>query len=182
MLILSYPIRQSIAFSNTLFSLYGRAIVSSEKEIMFDLSRTKSLTPFGIILLTATIQECQLQGKKPHYRKPDDQNLEHFLNEIGFNKYFGLTRSEPVQDRIEHGHVQLKKETGIAPLFIERITEIFNYHLSISPGVRESLRMSLQEMMTNVVDHSGQNDYYVCAWNYPEKNQIRLLLTHFALI
>ena len=161
MLKLEYPIRQSIAFSNRLFQLYRLAITSRDDQILFDLSRTKSLTPFGIIMLTATIAECLKEKKQCTYRKPVDLKLERFLNNIGFNKYFGLKSTEPLPDRIEAGNVQMSKMTGLSPLFIERITEIFDYHLNMSPGVKGSLSMSLIETMTNVIDHNEVQDYYI---------------------
>lgn len=37
--------------------------------------------------------------------------------------------------------------------------------------------MSLLETMTNVVDHSGVQEYYVCAYYDPRKKQIRLCIT-----
>jgi hypothetical protein len=48
MLTLNYPKKQSVAFSNYLFSLYEEAKETSEEEILFDLSRSELLTPFGI--------------------------------------------------------------------------------------------------------------------------------------
>jgi hypothetical protein len=36
--------------------------------------------------------------------------------------------------------------------------------------------MSLQEAMTNVIDHSGVNDYFVCANSYRDQGLIRLCI------
>jgi anti-sigma regulatory factor (Ser/Thr protein kinase) len=41
--------------------------------------------------------------------------------------------------------------------------------------------MSLQETMTNVIDHSGVQDYYVCCWNYPERKEIRLCIADLGI-
>ena len=54
-------------------------------------------------------------------------------------------------------------------------------HLNLSAGVKGSLRMSLQETMTNVVDHSGETEYYICAYTYPTKGQIRLCIADLGI-
>jgi len=156
---LQYPIRQSIAFSNTMFRLYNQAISSVENEICFDLSRSQRLTPFGIIMLSATVLECQKRGKKCKYNKPVNRRLNDFMTECGFTKFFGLESQKDERDLIRIGRVQLIKANGVDYFLLENITEIVDFHLNISPGVKGSIRMSLQETMTNVVDHSRGNRY-----------------------
>ena len=181
MLALNYPKRQSIDMSRNLFKLYHMAKNTEENDITFNLSRTESLTPFGIIVLTSTISECLKQGKQCTYLEPKDATLKTFLTDTGFTKYFGLNSQSPQWDSIQTGRVQLKKIPGVDPDFIETMTDIFDYHLNISPGVKGSLRMSLIETMINVVDHSEVKDYYVCAWTYPEKRQIRLCIADLGI-
>ncbi len=176
MLELIYPRQQSIARSRSLFNLYDQAIKSDDDHIAFNLSRSKSLTPLGIVLLAATVRECQRQGKRCSYRKPDDEGFHGFLSEIGFHSFFGLNDRGPTADSIKTGTIQLKKIRGIDTMWIENMTEIFDYHLSISRRVKDSLRMSLIEMMTNIVDHSGVDESLVCAWTYPPKAQLRVCI------
>jgi len=181
MLTLTYPKRQSIAFSNTLFRLYQKAITAQDDEICFDLRRSKSLTPFAIIILTSTIFECQRKGKRCKYNEPEHENLKKFLNEIGFNNYFGL-KARPIQQNIiQTTRVQLKKVSGLDALLTENMMGMIEAHLNLSAGVKGSLRMSLQETMTNVVDHSKVTEYYICAYTYPKKGQIRLCIADLGI-
>jgi len=181
MLTLAYPKRQSIALSNILLQFYDLAINSQENDIPFDLNRTESLTPFGIIVLTSTISECLKKGKRCTYIEPRDEDLRNFLSDTGFTRHFGLNNVRPGWDSIRTGRVQLRRIPGLDPDFIETIINIFDYHLNISPGVKGSLRMSLIETMINVVDHSKIKNYYVCAWTYPEKRQIRLCIADLGI-
>lgn len=174
--ILKFPIRQSVAFSNTLFSLYNQAINSQDDEIIFDLSRSEYLTPFGIIMLTSTILACQTQGKKCKYAEPKKKKLQKFMAECGFNYFIGLSSTASRRDLIRTGRVQLIQPKGLDYFIIENLSEIVGFHLNISPGVKASIQMSLQETMTNVVDHSGVERYLVCAYTYPKKEQIRLCI------
>lgn len=182
MLVLDYPRKQSVAFSDTLLELYDLATKTTDQEIYFNLSKTYSLSPLGIIMLTATIYECHRQGKKCKYRNPEDEDLNSFLTKVGFHTHFGLDDlSTPRIDAIRTGAVQLRKTRGLDPMLIETLIEILDYHLKISTGVKGFLQMSLIETMQNVVDHSGVEDYFVCCWNYPEKKQIRLCIADLGI-
>lgn len=182
MITLNYPIRQSIAFSNTLLKLYYLARSTDCEEVTFDLRKTKSITPFGIMLLASTIIECLRSGRKCIYRRPIDSKMQAFFKEIGFNKFFKLKDSD-YNDlyNIESGILQLRKRTGLDTLLIEDLIEIMDYHLVMSSGVKESLKMSLQEAIINVVDHSGVFEYYICCWKYPEKKQLRLCIADLGI-
>jgi hypothetical protein len=159
-----------------LFRLYYTAKTSQDEEITFDLSRSQSLTPFGIIMLTATISECQNQGKLCHYVPPKNQRLRRTLKDSGFDRYFGLNGKNRKPDRISTDRVQLRRIKGLNPLIIEDITEMLDYHLNISRGLKWVLHMSLSETMQNVVDHSGVDDYYVCATYFRRRREIRLCI------
>jgi len=173
---LIYPVRQSIALSNTLFKQYYKAKLSKDNKILFDLTKSESLTPFGIILLTATIVECQSQGKECSLKRPKNRKLQRFLRDIGFNNFFGLKGISLQRNLIETSYLQLRKAEGLDYYIIGILIDLFDHHLNLSSGVKGSLQMSLQETMTNVIDHSGVREYYVCAYAYPEKRQIRLCI------
>lgn len=181
-LTLSYPKRQSIAFSNYLFDLYRQAKTTTADEICFDLTRTESITPFGIIMLTATIAECQNRGKKCKYRRPVKKSAQRFFREVGFNNYFQLldgAHTEP--HNIRTGNIQLSRLTGLNTEIADTITEILAHHLRISEDLKGSLRLSISEAITNVIDHSGVNDYYICCWNYPSLKKIRLCIADLGM-
>lgn len=181
MLTLSFPKRQSIAFSNTIFRLYDQAKKTKEDEVVFDLSRSEFLTPFSTIMLTSTISECIDQGKKCKYVAPKKNSLRSFLKKIGFYGFFGINKSKSKTESITTDRVQLKRANGIDPQLIDQIIIVFDNSLNLSAGVKGSLRMSMQETMTNVIDHSNCNDYYVCAWTYPEKKKIRLCIADLGI-
>lgn len=173
---LPYPKRVSIAFSDTIIRLYNRAKNTIDNEIIFDLSRSESLTPFGVIMLTSTIDECFRRGKKCSYLEPAKVSLKTFLIDIGFHSLFHLNTDDIVPDRMQTGTFQLRRVKGLDALIAETLTEIIGQQVNISPGLNYSLRLSLTELMTNVVDHSGIQDYYVCAYTYPERGQLRLCI------
>ena len=176
MLNLVYPIRQSIALSNTMLRLYNRAKRSQYKQVMFDLSKTKSITPFGIIVLTSTIAECVQGNKECMLERPQNKKCRDYLNNIGFYEFFKLSHPNCAES-IATTTVQLKRVKGIDYQLVDQIITVFDSNLNLSPGVKGSLGMSIRETMTNVISHSGVQDYFVCAWTYPGQKQIRLCIT-----
>jgi hypothetical protein len=180
MLSLEYPKIQSVAFSNALIRLNNLAKTTDEDEIRFDLSRSKMLTPFGIIMLASTIRECLVKGNKCVYRRPKGRDLQRFLKNVGFNEFFGL-KGETRLPRMQTGTMQLRLVKGIDALVTETLTEIIEHHVQLSLGLKGSLRMSLLETMTNVIDHSEVDEYYVCAWSYPMSKKLRLCITDLGI-
>ncbi len=181
MLELKYPKVQSLAWSNKLFDLYHTARNTREEEIRFDFSKTISLTPFSIILITATVEECIRNGKKCFYRAPKNRRLREFLRDIGFIEFWNLSEEEFDSKRIQSPNIQLRKLKGLNPLFIDEIIEVFDFHLNLSEGVRGSLKVSLSETMQNVVTHSESDGYYICAWSNKRKKQLQLCISDLGI-
>lgn len=176
---IQFPKLQTIAYSNTLFKLCHQARISNEKLIIFDLSKTEFICPFGIILLSGTIKECLAQGKEAKYRRPAKDATRKFLQGIGFNKFFEI---RDVEHKIESPNVQLRQLDHIDYLLTDQILAVFNYSLRMTDGVQGSLKMALNELMTNAFDHSESvRGCYVCAQNYVRSKKIRLCIADFGI-
>jgi anti-sigma regulatory factor (Ser/Thr protein kinase) len=133
-------------------------------------------------MLTATIAECLRRKKRCRYSRPLKRSTQKFFREVGFNEYFKLLDSAHEEPHnIRTGDIQLIRLTGLHTDIADTITEILDYHLRISEGLKGSLRLSISEAITNVIDHSGVNDYYICCWNYPALKQIRLCIADLGI-
>jgi hypothetical protein len=173
------PKLQTIAFSNYLLTLYYKARTSGENTIIFDLSNTKFITPFGIILLSGTIYECGASNIVTRYREPANATVKKFLSGIGFNKLFNL---DDGGHKIESPNVQLRRLGQIDYQLTDQILEVFESSLRMSEGVKGSLKMALNELMMNVFDHSeSSRGCYVCAQSYPQTQKIRLCIADFGI-
>lgn len=179
---LQYPKLQTIAFSNRLLNLSHEARTCSDKDnISFDLSRTEFICPFGIILLTGTIHECLVSGKTAKYRRPNKEATKKFLSGIGFNNFFKLSDGE-YKHKIESPNVQLKQLDHVDYMLTDQILEVFGFSLQMSEGVQGSLKLALNELMTNAFDHSGSHrGCYVCAQSYQQAKLIRLCIADFGI-
>ena len=181
-LILKYPDALDIDHSDVLLRLYELATQNRKVDIIFDLSETEKIFPFGIILVTCTIQECLFRRQKCSYVPPISKTTKGFLSKMGFNKFFALpdsSESESVPTmKLEHKNLQLAWRLNLDPVLIDHLVEVFRYHLNLSQGIRGSLKLSFNETITNVMDHSESKiGYYVCAQSYPEENQLIVCIT-----
>ncbi|MDR3555188.1 MAG: hypothetical protein P4L55_10575 [Syntrophobacteraceae bacterium] len=175
--VLKYPDRIVVAHSNRLLSYSQQARDTRDEEVIFDLTGTTFLTPFGIVLLAGTISECLSQQKKVGYRKPRRRRTREFLSGIGFNEFFRLS---DVEHNIESSHVQLRRLDSINPLLTDQIIEVFDHAITMTEGLQGSLRLAINELMTNAFDHSGsKRGCYVCAQTYEEI--IRLCVADFGV-
>jgi anti-sigma regulatory factor (Ser/Thr protein kinase) len=84
--------------------------------------------------------------------------------------------------RIQSPNVQLKRLRNIDYLLTDQILQVFGNYLRMSEGVNGSLKMALNELMTNAFDHSGsQMGCYVCAQSYRGTKKIRLCIADFGI-
>ena len=64
------------------------------------------------------------------------------------------------------------------PILVDHLVEVFKSHLNLSKGIRGSLRLSFNEAITNVIDHSeSKKGYYVCAQSYKNENRLIVCIT-----
>lgn len=180
--IFTFPRLQTIGFPNALMSLCHSARHSKAEVVIFDLTKTEFITPFGLVLLAGTISECMAKGKKVRYRKPEKDKTRKFLSGIGFNKFFKIDTNGG--HKIESPVVQLKRLKSIDYLLTDQILEVFKFSLRMTRGVEGSLKLALNELMTNVFDHSeSSRGCYVCAQSYTHTRpkRIRLCIADFGI-
>lgn len=175
-----FPKLQTIGFSNALINLCYSARTATEDTITFDLSKTDFITPFGLVLLAGTVAECLAQNKKALYKSPEQKKTKQFLSGIGFNQFFSLSTNGG--HTIESPNVQLKRLKQIDYFLTDQILAVFGVSLHMTTGVVGSLKLALNELMTNAFDHSeSSRGCYVCAQSYNRSKKIRLCIADFGI-
>ncbi|MCL5062177.1 MAG: ATP-binding protein [Nitrospiraceae bacterium] len=151
----------------------------SKGSLTFNFEKTTWMDPFAITAISGTIQ-CCLQARKREitYVPPEDKKLRNYLSQIGFNTFFHLNGKDIHKDT----SVELAQLTALKPLYIEDLISLIDLKMILSQGVKDSLKMSIQEILTNVFDHSkSEAGCFVCAQYYPAKTTIRLCITDFGV-
>lgn len=173
-----FPKLSTIAYADTIIKNCVEA-QKSKRSLSFNFEKTTWMDPFAITVITGTIQCClQAKPSKVTYIHPENKKLKDYLSQIGFNTFFHLNGTDIHKDT----SVELKQLTALQPFYIENLIVLIDSKMRLSQGVKDSLKMSMQEILTNVFDHSkSENGCFVCAQYYPVKRTIRLCITDFGV-
>lgn len=147
----------------------------SKGQLAFNFASTTWMDPFAITVIAGAIQCClQTRNAGITYIPPEDKKLKDYLSQIGFNAFFHLNGNDIHKDTT----VEIKQLRALEPLYIENLIILIDSRMRLSQGVKDSLKMSIQEMLTNVFDHSrSDSGCFICAQYYPAKRTIRLCIT-----
>lgn len=151
----------------------------SKGQLTFNFASTTWMDPFAITVIAGAIQCCLRNSKrKIAYIPPKDKKLNDYLSQIGFNVFFHLNGKDIHRDTT----VEIKQLRALEPLYIENLIVLIDSRMRLSQGVKDSLKMSIQEILTNVFDHSkSDSGCFICAQYYPAKRTIRLCITDFGV-
>lgn len=172
-----FPKLSTIAYADKIIKSCVDAQRSKEP-LTFVFERTTWIDPFAINVISGTIQCCLQTKERTTYIPPEDKKLRDYLSQIGFNRFFQMNGKNIHKDT----SVELAQLTALKPLYIEDLIFLIDSKMKLSKGVKDSLKMSIQEILTNVFDHSKSNaGCFVCAQYYPLKMTIRLCITDFGV-
>lgn len=179
MLELGFPRLITVPNSMSVLKLCNRAIRRQESPIQFDLTRAEFITPFGATVLAGTNTRCIQQGKEVTYLRPNKNDVEEWLSRISFSRLFQI---DEMNKQIRETSIELRQLRALNPVYTEDLVNLIDHNMNLSRGVRDSIRLSLQELLTNVFDHS-QSDIgcFVCAQVTPRSQLIRLSVTDLGI-
>jgi len=179
MLELKFPRLITAPNSRSVLKLCNRAIRRRKTDIMFDLSTVEFITPFGITVISGTTTQCLRAGKRVFYRLPRKNEVHQYLSSIGFLDFFEMNAIGAQQRRTS---IALRQLMGLDPIYIDDLVQLIDFNMNLSRGVRDSIRLSVQELLTNAFDHSRSPiGCFVCAQFTPKRQLIRLSVTDFGI-
>lgn len=168
----------SVYFAKAIIEKCENAILSNEKKVLFDLSSSIWADPFAITLLVGAIKACVATNKEVSYRRPKEKKLEHQLTNMGFYEWGAGSG----KGRNPNSQVQLRHLQGVDPLYRDQIIKVLQNKISMSDRVRDSLRFSIIELMTNTFDHSKTiKGCFICAQAYKSRRSVHLCITDFGI-
>jgi hypothetical protein len=179
MLNLPFPRLITAPNSRSVVGLCNRAIRRRESQVTFDLSRTEFVTPFGVTMIAGTIVACIQKKKEVVYKKPKKSDTEEWLSRISFSRFFQI---DEVAAQARATSIELRQLNRLNPIYVEDLVNLLDNNMNLSTGVRDSIKMSLQELLINVFDHSESGiGCFVCAQFTPKPQLIRLSVTDLGI-
>lgn len=172
-----FPAFLTIRNAKCLIQRCEEALLSNEKEVVFDFSICSFSEPFAITLLVGAMLATGNRGHTVKYVPSPNKKLDDYLSRIGFYAWGGGTGRE---SKSSGRQVELRHLKGVEPLYTDNIIQVLQSSLTLSKGVKESLHLSLNELMTNAFDHSQTKmGCFVCAQAYEERGNVHVCLTDF---
>lgn len=142
-----FPKFSTIAYADKIIQNCVDAQKSTE-QLTFDFKSTTWMDPFVITVISGVIQYC-LQTRKVIYIPPKDIKFKDYLSQIGFNTFFNLNGNDIHKDT----SVELRQLTVLTPHYIDDIIVLIDSKMKISTGIKDSLKMSMTEIINNVFEH-----------------------------
>jgi hypothetical protein len=172
-----FPLLITIRNAKCIIQRCEDAISSDEKEVLFDFSICAFSDPFAITLLVGAMKACAAKGHAVKFVASPNKKLDDYFKSIGFYE-FGA--SMVGKSRFSDQQVELKHLTSINPIYTDAVIQVLQGILRMSKGVRASLHLSINELLTNTFDHSGTVEgCFICAQAYKNRGNVSICLTDF---
>src|SRR5262249_40274695 len=105
-------------------------------------------------------------------QRPLNDKADEWLSGISFTRFFEIDR---LGAPIKNTSIELRQLKALNPSYVQDLVDLLDDNMNLSDGVRDSIRLSTQELLTNVFDHSNSAiGCLVCAQFTPKSKAIRL--------
>ena len=174
---LKFPAYLTIRNANSIIKRCNEAISSTDEEVLFDFSNCSFSDPFAITVLVGTMYACVARNHKVTYRRSQNRRCETHFKRIGF---YDFGESDVGKSIYATQQVELRHLIALDPAYTSAIVQVLQGYLRLSQGVKDSLHLSINELMTNTFDHSQTTvGCFACAQAYKERGNISICLTDF---
>lgn len=159
-------------------------------ELIFDFSRTKTVEPFGMLVVASEIERCITSHPETSFRYRNFEKMPYAAH-MGFFKAFGLDFGrKPGEALGSRNYIPLtyfnstvlKNTAAQQGLDVGDEIEAQSKRLSETLSgadtgeVFETLSYSIREIMRNVVEHAQVDRFGVCAQFWPTKRRAEVAI------
>ena len=167
---MKFRFTQSVGFGrfDGLLALFSDLVESSDGTYNLDWERVETIAPAGFAMLACLHDVSIEQGKRlTHHKVPRRfRDIPVVCNLIGKNN--GKLPRPQIHDHDIAKSLLVGRESGIDPLFPDHINERFGDLMD--EELQYSIRLILNELMQNTVDHSTAERYYLYAGVWPSSS------------
>lgn len=158
-------INQIVAF----YQIFSK--IKQNEKVNFDLTNLNWIYPFLILPVSAYIRKSDSE-----YIPPLDDNVLSYLNIINFpggvnsvsafNKFSNYIPISLLKNKDSAGREQL--ETLFSKMVYKTLKSV--------PGTENAVYLPIAELVTNIFEHSGENEGWIFAQLYPKKKFLDLCI------
>jgi len=160
------------------------------EELVFDFSKTKTVEPFGMLVVASEIKQCVAAHPEAKFTCKNYERMPYAAH-MGFFKAFGLDFGrEPGEAFGSRNYIpltyfnssELIREAARRGLDVGDVIEFHSKRLSQTLSgtddgdLFETLSYSIREIMRNVVEHAHVDEFGVCAQYWPTKGRAEVAI------
>lgn len=165
---MSFRFTKAIGFARLdgLAGLFSDLVESPPGKVELDWGRVQSIAPAGYAILACLHDTSIEQGKRlTHRRMPRRFRTIPVVRNLLERSTSGRLSRPQIHDHDSAESLLVGRESGIDPFFPDRVDERFG-HL-MDDALQFSVRLILNELMQNAVDHATAERYYMYAGVWP---------------
>lgn len=173
-MVVQLPIILTIRNARSIIGRCQQAINTTDSEVVFDLTQSGFIDPFAVTFLVGAIKTCITREHNVIFKRPQVDKINNYLKSIGFYNLGGRSDAS----RFPKTQVKLRHLNAVDPGYTAAIIQVLQGILTMSPGVKDSLSLSINELMQNTFDHSEAIEgCFICAQGY--KMNANICITDF---
>ena len=149
--------------------------------ITFDFGRLAFIEPVGVVVLSNVIEYFRLLKCKvmfTNFQRPSVA-LKFLDDSAFFMRYLKRNVFPDCAPRITTVPLQLIHSDDAQAYLLMTLMPWIGRSVGLSPGTLATVRVSLEEILHNVRDHSGVKIGCVFAQHFPRKNRIQVAISDF---
>lgn len=150
-------------------------------KVVFDFARLKFVEPVGIVVLSNVIEyfrllKCKVAFKNHSHSSPGIQFLDDslFFQQYLGNKLFSKSRTRPTTIPLNLIHSRRAQD-----YLLNTLMPWVGDAVGMSSDSLVGTRVSLEEILQNVKDHSGVEVGCTFAQHFPNRNRIQIAISDF---
>lgn len=166
-----FPHQATVSYIDTLLKAVRQVLDVTEGHVTIDLSETSEVSAILICFLCA-LRDLSL-GKKNIITLLLPRNKRAAAAIRSTQELF---KSPDSPARIAERMCQVRKISGNNNAALEEILDLLKEAIPMTEDARSSLLVVLTELLTNVIDHSGEKFCYVCAGSWGKSKDIHVTI------
>lgn len=173
---IGFPRQATVSYIDTLLKAIRQVVDVTEGHVTLDLSQTSEVSSVLICFLCA-LRDLSLEKKnKVSLVLPRNKRAAEAIRSTQ-----ELFKSPTSPARITERMCQVRKIAGNNSTILEEILDLLREAIPMTDDVCSSLRVVLTELLTNVIDHSGEKSCYVCAGSWGKSKDIHVTILDFGV-
>lgn len=187
---ITIPVPASLDLPSALDFSVALSKIERADEYVFDFSRTRTVEPFPMLLVSSEIQRLVSRFEDTN---TECTNYKHmtYAGHMGFFQAFGLEFGKaPGEANGSKRYIPLKifhcdeliKSAALKGIEVGDAVEGESQHMAAmlcgadSGAVFDTLTYSVRELMRNVVEHSEAKQFGICAQYWPTKGKVEVAI------